>query len=405
MVNSIADLITLEEERQNNQLSLIASENYVSKAVMEATGSMLTNKYAEGYPGKRYYAGNSIVDQIESRTIELAKQVYETDYHVNVQPYSGSPANFGAYTALLKPGDTVLAMSLAHGGHLTHGHAVNATSKFYNFVHYGVSQETEMIDYDQVLALAKEHRPKLIVCGSTAYPMLFDFAAFARISREVGAWLMTDMAHISGLVAGKVHPSPFGHADVITSSTHKSLRGPRGGMIFCRPEFAKAVDRAVFPGLQGGPHMNSIAALGVAFEEALKPSYHLYAKQIIANAKAFAYALQRRGFRLVADGTDTHLFLVDLRPMGVSGNDAQTLLEDIGIICNKNSIPYDVQPPTNPSGLRFGTPAATSRGMKEKEMELLADIITDAITNGDSKIKLAEQVSQLTKKFRIPSHY
>lgn len=404
-VSPITSLITAERERQERELTLIASENYVSKAVMEATGSILTNKYAEGYPGKRYYAGNHIIDEIEEFVIAEAQAAFQTDYHVNVQPLSGSPANLAAYTALLKPGDTILAMSLAHGGHLTHGHTVSLTGQFFNFVHYGVHPETELIDYDQVRELAKTHRPKLIVCGATAYPMLIDFSAFARIAREVGAWLMVDMAHISGLVAGRAYPTPFGIADVITTSTHKTLRGPRGGLLFSRPEFAKAVDKAVFPGLQGGPHMHTIAGIGIALGEAQQPSFGVYAKQIMANARALAFSLQQHGFRLVADGTETHLLLLDLRSTGLQGREAQELLESVGLICNKNALPFDPQPPSNPSGLRFGTAALTTRGMKEKEMEGLADIISAVLRREiDSEVARSE-VESLARRFRIPAYF
>jgi glycine hydroxymethyltransferase len=407
MPNRIGQLMEEEAQRQAQEITLIASENYASKAVLDANGSVLNNKYAEGYAGNRYYAGNRIVDQIEREAIRLAQEAFATDYHVNVQPLSGSPANFAVYTALLKPGDTVLAMSLAHGGHLTHGHQVSVTGQLYNFVHYGVSKETELIDYDQVLALAKEHRPKLIVCGATAYPMFFDFAAFSRIAREVGAWLMVDMAHFAGLVAGKAHPTPFGYADVVTSTTHKTLRGPRSGIIFCRPEFAKAIDRAVFPGLQGGPHMHTIAAKAIALEETLQPSFQVYAKQVVQNAKVLAYSLQRRGFRLMADGTDTHLMLVDVTTAGSSGKLAQERLESIGMITNKNMLPFDPRTPNDPSGLRLGTPAVTSRGMKEKEMEEIADILSVALTSTPSPddADLVERVGSLAKKFRIPAHY
>jgi len=403
-MSQVTALLQAEYDRQQRDLCLIASENYVSKAVLEANGSVLTNKYAEGYPGKRYYAGNRVVDEVENLAIELAQQVYETDYHVNVQPYSGSNANIAAYSAILEPGDTILALSLAHGGHLTHGHPVSLTGKVYHFVHYGVNRETEMIDYDEVLALAKEHKPKLIVAGGSAYPMLIDFAKFARIAREVGAWFMVDMAHISGLVAGKAHPTPFGHADIITSTTHKTLRGPRSGMMFCRPEFAKAVDRAIFPGCQGGPHMHTIAAKAVAFEEALQPSFQQYAHQVVANAKAFAYRLQQNGHRLVADVTDTHVFLIDLRPGKLRGKEAQLLLEQAGLVINMNSIPFDEQPPTNPSGLRLGTPAVTTRGMKEKEMEQLADCIATLLQDPTKVPVVADTVAQLAKKFRIPGY-
>lgn len=400
-MTNIQDLIAAERERQQQQLSLIPSENYVSKGVLEASGSVLTNKYSEGYPGKRYYGGNQIMDQIENHAIELAQQLFETDYHVNVQSHSGSDANLEAYNAVLKPGDTILSLSLAHGGHLTHGHSVSFTGKLYNFVHYEVNKDTELIDYDQVAALAKEHKPKLIVCGATAYPMLVDFNQFAKIAKENGALLMVDMAHFAGLVAGKVYPTPFGIADIITSTTHKTLRGPRSGIIFARPELAKQIDRSVFPGLQGGPHMHIIAAKAVTFTEALLPSFHEYAKQTVANAKALAYALRQRGFRLVADGTDTHLILMDLRGSGVMGKEAQERLESIGLIANMNSVPFDTQPPANPSGLRLGTPGITTRGMKEKEMEIVADCMTAAL-KGTDLTAAREQVAQLSKKFRIP---
>jgi glycine hydroxymethyltransferase len=292
---------------------------------------------------------------------------------------------------------------LPHGGHLTHGHDVSLTSRLYTFVHYGVRQDTELIDYDEVLSLAKEHRPKLIVCGATAYPMFIDFAAFARIAREVGAWLMVDMAHIAGLVAGGVHPTPFGHADVITTSTHKTLRGPRGGMIFCRKEFAKASDRAVCPGVQGGPQVHAIAAKAVALEEAALPGFREYARQTVANAKVLAYRLQQHGFRLVADGTDTHLFLLDLRPGPLRGKEAQLLLEQVGVICNMNSLPFDDQPAGNPSGLRFGTPAVTTRGMKEQDMEVLGDAIASLLQDSTSTGAVAQTIHTLAKKFRIPA--
>lgn len=403
-IQDVQALMEAEKERQQKTLCLIASENYASKAVLEANGSVLNNKYAEGYPSKRYYAGNSVVDEVETIAIQEAQALFETDYHVNVQPNSGSPANMAAYAALLKPGDTILALSLAHGGHLTHGHPVNFTGQIYNFVHYGVNKETEVLDYDEIAALAKEHKPKLIVCGGTAYPMLIDFVKFSRIAREAQAFLMVDMAHIAGLVAGKVHPTPFGHADIITSTTHKTLRGPRSGVIFCKKEFAKMVDRAVFPGMQGGPHMHTIAAKAITFIEDQQPSFREYAKQIVANAKALTYTLQRRGLRLVADGTDTHLFLIDLRGTGFSGKEAQDRLEECGIICNKNSIPYDEAPPMNPSGLRMGTPAVTTRGMKEKEMEILGEAIATVLDKDGDLAAVKETVSQLARKFRIPGY-
>ncbi|MBU6389351.1 serine hydroxymethyltransferase, partial [Patescibacteria group bacterium] len=345
------------------------------------------------------------VDQVELAAIEQAQALFKTDYHVNVQPYSGSPANLAVYTALLEPGDHAMAMSLDHGGHLTHGAPVSFTSKVYNFVQYGVNKETELIDYDQVREMALQHKPKLIVCGTTAYSALVDYAAFSRIAKEVGALLMVDMSHVAGLIAGGVHPSPFGIADVVTTTTHKTLRGPRAGMIFCRPEFAKAIDKAIMPGLQGGPHLNTIAAMAIAFIEAQQPSFRQYAKQILTNAKQLAYSLQQEGFRLVANGTDTHLFLVDLRSTKYLGQEAATVLEDINIVCNKNMIPFDENKPTNPSGLRMGTPAVTTRGMKEKEMEQLAAIIGAALRNERSVEELRAAVATLTKKFRIPLHF
>jgi glycine hydroxymethyltransferase len=394
-------ILESEKLRQQQTLSLIASENYVSKAVLEASASVFTNKYAEGYPGKRYYAGNEFSDELETLAQELAREVFATDYHVNVQPHSGSDANLAVYGALLKPGDTVLALSLAHGGHLTHGHSVSYTGQVYNFVHYSVRQDTELIDYDEVAALAKEHKPKLIICGASAYPMHIDFARFAKIAQLHQAWLLVDMAHFSGLVAGKVYPTPFGHADVVTTTTQKTLRGPRGGMIFSRKEFAKAIDRAVFPGLQGGPHMHTIAAKAASLYEALQPNFRDYAKQVITNTQALAYALQQRGFRLVGNGTDTHLFLMDLRGTGMSGKDAQNALEAVGITCNMNALPYDPNPPTNPSGLRIGTAAVTTRGMKERDMELLADCITAVLTTPEHSA-VAQTVAQIARKFRIP---
>jgi len=403
-IQDIQHLMEAERERQQHTLSLIASENYVSKAVLEANASVLTNKYSEGYPGRRYYAGQEIADKIELSAIAEAQKLFETDYHVNVQPYSGSPANLAIYVGLLKPGDTVLALSLAHGGHLTHGHSVSFTGQIYNFVHYGVNKETEIFDYDEIAKLAKEHKPKLIVCGGTAYPMFIDFAKFARIARDNQAWLMVDMSHFAGLVAGKAYPTPFGHADVVMTTTHKTLRGPRSAMIFCRQEFAKAIDKAVFPGLQGGPHMHTIAAKAIAFIEAQQPSFKEYAKQVVANAKSLVFALQQRGFRLVADGTDTHLILLDLKGTGFGGKEAQERLESVGIVCNKNSIPFDDQPPTNPSGLRMGTAALTTRGMKEKDMEAVADAIADALNREMDTTEVSARVLQMAKKFRIPGY-
>jgi glycine hydroxymethyltransferase len=398
----LQQLIQEEEERQSAELSLIASENYASKAVRETLSTLLTNKYAEGYPGRRYYAGNRVIDEIEKYAQEQARAAFRTDYHVNVQPYSGSSANLAAYHAVLEPGDTILAMGLPFGGHLTHGHPVSVTGKTFNFIHYSVGKDTELIDYDEVLALAREHKPKLIVAGSTAYPAITDYAAFSRIARDSKALLMVDMAHVSGLIAGGVHPTPFALADIITTSTHKTLRGPRGGMIFCRPELAKSVDRSVFPGLQGGPHLHTIAALAVALEEAQTAAFATYAQQVISNAKAMAFALQQRGMRLVSDGTDTHLMLLDLVGTGLGGNAAQLKLEEVGLITNKNMIPYDQNPPTDPSGLRLGTAALTTRGMKEGEMVQIAHIIAGVLGDETTTTAAADAVRTLSKRFRIP---
>lgn len=401
---TVRDLMDAEHDRQQRHLSLIASENYVSKAVREASASVLINKYAEGYPGKRYYAGNKIVDEVELLAMQEAKKLFDTDYHVNVQPYAGSTANMVVYSALLEPGDTILALSLAHGGHLTHGHPVTQSGQLYNFVHYGVNRETELIDYDEVEALAKEHKPKLIVCGGSAYPMLIDFARFNKIAREGQSLLMVDMAHFAGLVAGKVYKTPFGQADIITSTTQKTLRGPRGGVIFCRKEFVSVIDRAVFPGMQGGPHMHTIAAKAVAFIEDQEAGFQAYAQQVVKNAQTMAYTLQRKGYRLVADGTDTHLFLLDLKGTGVYGKEAQERLEQVGIVVNMNALPFDTQPPANPSGIRIGTPAVTTRGMKEKEMEVLAECIAKVLEDKKAMEEVADTVAQLSKKFRIPGY-
>ncbi len=398
----IQELLKAEKERQQRELSLIASENYVSRAVLEASASVLTNKYSEGYPGRRYYGGNEVADKVELLTQREAQAVFHTDYHVNVQPYAGSTANIAAYAAVLKPGDTVLSLSLAHGGHLTHGHTVSYSGTVYNFVHYGVSQETGLLDYDEIAVQAKAHHPKLIVAGGSAYPMLIDWAAFSRIARESQSLLMVDMAHVAGLIAGNAHPSPFGHADIITTTTQKTLRGPRGGMIFCKPELASAIDKAVFPGVQGGPQMHTIAAKAVALSEAQEPSFAVYAKQVVKNAQALAYALQQLGYRLVADGTETHLMLLDLRGSGVLGKEAQRRLEAVGITTNKNLIPYDDQPALSPSGLRIGTAAITTRGMKETEMGVLAECIHTMLSEPQREAEVQAIVHQLTRKFRIP---
>lgn len=375
----LAEAMQQEIHRQKNTIELIASENFVSKAVMAAMGSPLTNKYAEGYPCKRYYGGCSYVDVAENLAIERAKELFGAE-HANVQPHSGSQANFAVYFAFLKPGDTILGMNLAHGGHLTHGSPVNVSGVQYHIVSYGVDQETGRIDYDEVERLAKECHPKMIVAGASAYSRIIDFPRFRQIADEVGAILMVDMAHIAGLVAAGLHPSPVPYADVVTTTTHKTLRGPRGGMILCKKEHAKAIDKAIFPGIQGGPLCHVIAAKAVCFYEALQPSFKEYQQQILNNAAALADALMERGFDIVSGGTDNHLMLVDLRKKGITGKKAEKLLEEVGITCNKNAIPFDPEKPFVTSGIRLGTPAATSRGMKEEDMRQIADVINKTLT-------------------------
>lgn len=390
-----------EEKRQMDVIELIASENLVSRAVLEAAGSVLTNKYAEGYPGKRYYGGCEVVDVAENLARDRAKEIFGAE-HANVQPHSGAQANTAVYFAVLKPGDTVLGMNLAHGGHLTHGSPVNISGQYYNFVAYGVDPETETIDYDQVRSVALEHRPKLIVAGASAYPRIIDFKRFRDIADECGSLLMVDMAHIAGLVAAGLHPSPVPYAQFVTTTTHKTLRGPRGGMILCTQEWAAAIDKAVFPGIQGGPLMHIIAAKAVAFKEALEPSFKDYQSQVVKNAKALAEALKGYGFRLVSGGTDNHLMLVDLTPKGVTGRQAEQLLDKVGITVNKNSIPFDKRKPTVTSGIRIGTPSVTTRGMKEPEMELIASLIDRTLRdreNEDSLKDISEQVKALTSRF------
>ena len=370
----IRDLIKKETERQKKTLTLIPSENYVSKAVREAEGSILINKYAEGYPGKRYYNGNKVVDEMENRARGLVLKAFKLsskEWSVNVQPHSGSPANLAAYLGTLQLGDKIMAMSLAHGGHLTHGHSVSWTGKLFKFKHYGVNDDG-LLDYDEIERLAKEFRPKLIVCGFTAYSRAIDFKRFRAIADSVGAKLMADISHICGLVVGGAHPSPFPYADIVTSTTHKTLRGPRGAFIVSRNPLGEGIDKAVFPGLQGGPHLHTIAAIGVALEEALTPKFRAYAKQIVKNAKALAEELLHLGMKIISGGTDNHLMLIDMTPLGLTGAEAANRLEAEGIIVNKNSIPNDPNRPWNPSGIRLGTPAATTRGMKEKDMIKLA---------------------------------
>lgn len=399
----IADIIEKETRRQQSKLEMIASENFTSIAVMEAQGSVLTNKYAEGYPGRRYYGGCEFVDMAENLAIERAKKLFAAE-HVNVQPHSGSQANMGVYFAVLKPGDTVMGMNLAHGGHLTHGSPVNISGKYFNFVPYGVSRETGYIDYDEVEALAKEHKPNMIVAGASAYPRIIDFAKFAEIAREVGAYLMVDMAHIAGLVAAGLHPSPVPVSDFVTTTTHKTLRGPRGGMILCKEKYAKSIDKAIFPGTQGGPLMHVIAAKAVCLKEALTQEFREYQKQVVKNAKTLAEALMDRGYNLVSGGTDNHLILVDLRNKKLTGKDAEKMLDEVGITVNKNAIPFDPEKPNVTSGIRIGTPALTSRGMKEEEMVKIAGLIDETLMHGKEEIhrkKVAEEVKSLCEAFPL----
>jgi glycine hydroxymethyltransferase len=393
-----------ERQRQRYQIELIASENYVSPAVLVAQGSVMTNKYAEGYPEHRYYGGCEFVDVAEELARERAKRLFGAD-HANVQPHSGSQANGASYLALLKPGDTVLAMKLAHGGHLTHGAQFNFSGQFYNFVHYGVSPETERLDYDAMAELAQKHHPRLILAGASAYPRFIDFPRLRTIADSVGAYLMVDMAHIAGLVAAGVHPSPIPYCDVVTSTTHKTLRGPRAGLILCKAEHAKAVDKAVFPGMQGGPLMHIIAAKAVAFAEALQPGFKEYAQAIVDNAKTLAKHLGHNGLRIVSGGTDNHLILVDVRGVGISGQQAEDVLHEVGITVNKNLIPFDPAPPRVTSGVRLGTPAITTRGFGRVEMETVADCMVRSLhnpTDTDLKHQLREVTRALCERFPVP---
>jgi glycine hydroxymethyltransferase len=399
----IAQAIRLETERQEYNLELIASENFVSEAVMEAQGSVMTNKYAEGYPGKRYYGGCAQVDIAENLAIERAKELFGAD-HVNVQPHSGSQANMAVYFSVLKPGDTVLGMDLSHGGHLTHGSPANFSGKLYNIVFYGVSKDTETIDYDAVERLALEHKPKMIVVGASAYPRIIDFVAFRKIADKVGAVIMVDMAHIAGLVAVGLHPNPVPYAEFVTTTTHKTLRGPRGGMILCRADFAKALNSNIFPGIQGGPLMHVIAAKAVALKEALSPEFKTYQEQIIINAKTLAKELVKHGFRLVSGGTDNHMMLVDLTSTGLTGKVAEEALDKAGITVNKNTIPFETRSPFVTSGIRIGTPAATTHGLREEEMVRVAGFIADALksTENDAKLcSIKDRVNDLMKKFPL----
>jgi len=392
-----------EAERQEHNLELIASENIVSRAVLEAQGSILTNKYAEGYPGRRYYGGCEFVDVAEQLAIDRAKALFGAE-HANVQPHSGSQANMAVYFSQLTPGDTILAMDLSHGGHLTHGSPVNFSGKFFKIVHYGVSQADERLDYTAIGELARTHRPKMIVVGYSAYPRVIDFAEFRRIADEVGAMIMVDIAHFAGLVAAGIHPSPIPHAEFVTTTTHKTLRGPRGGMILCRGQYAKSIDSAVFPGNQGGPLMHIIAAKAVAFKEAQSPEFKSYQQQIVCNAAALAAGLMANGFRLVSGGTDNHLMLMDLRQTELTGKVAQETLDAAHITVNKNTVPFETRSPFVTSGVRIGTPAVTSRGMKEPEMTVIADLITRALQNVGNEAALrsvADDVLALCRKFPI----
>jgi len=399
----VAEAIASELHRQNSGLELIASENFVSQAVLQAAGSVLTNKYAEGYPGKRYYGGCEFVDVAESLAIARAKELFDAE-HANVQPHSGAQANMAVYFTLLQPGDTVLGMNLAHGGHLTHGHPLNFSGKLYAIVPYGVRQDDERIDYDEFERLAHEHRPKMIMVGASAYPRVIDFERIGAVGRAIGAPIVTDMAHIAGLVAAKVHPSPVPHSDFVTTTTHKTLRGPRGGLILCRAAYAKDLDRALFPGIQGGPLMHIIAAKAVCLKEAMEPGFVEYQQQIVANAKRLAGALAAAGFRLVSGGTDNHLMLVDVFSKGITGKVAEAALGKAAITVNKNAIPFDKNPPMVASGIRIGTPAVTSRGMREAEMDTIAGLIARALAATDNDAVLAavrSEVETLCRKFPL----
>ncbi len=404
----IYDAIQHEAERQNTRLELIASENFTSEAVLEATGCVFTNKYAEGYPGRRYYGGCQFADVVENLARERAKKLFHAE-HANVQPHSGSQANQAAYAAVLAPGDTVLGMNLAHGGHLTHGHPLNFSGKTYNIVPYGVRRDDETIDYEELARLAAEHHPKMIIAGGSAYPRIIDFPRFREIADSVGALLLVDMAHFSGLVAAGLYPNPCDYADIVTSTTHKTLRGPRAGMILSRERYAAAIDKVVFPGIQGGPLLHVIAAKAVCFKEAMEPQFVAYQQQVISNARALAATLKDRGFRIVSGGTDSHLLLVDVFAQGVRGKEAEKALDEAYITVNKNAIPFDVNPPLNPSGVRLGSPAVTTRGFRENEMretgELIADVLQGVATGTAQEVLAAvrRRVGHLTERFPLYS--
>jgi glycine hydroxymethyltransferase len=399
----LAEAIAREVARQHEGLEMIASENFVSRAVLEAAGSVFTNKYAEGYPGKRYYGGCEFADVVENLARDRAKQIFGAD-HANVQPHSGSQANAAAYMAVIQPGDTILGLDLAHGGHLTHGHKLNFSGKLYKVASYGVRKDTEVIDYDELADIARRERPKLLIGGGSAYPRTFDFARMRAIADEVGAILLIDMAHFAGLVAGGAHPSPVPHAHIVTTTTHKTLRGPRAGLILCQQQFAAAVDKCVFPGQQGGPLVHVIAAKAVAFGEALQPSFREYAAQIVRNAKVLAEALAEQGFRVISGGTDTHVLLIDVFAKGMLGSEAENALHAAGITVNKNAIPFDQNPPMKPSGVRLGTPALTTRGMREQEMRTIARWISEALDKRSDEAALARirgQVRELADTFPL----
>jgi glycine hydroxymethyltransferase len=401
----IYDAIVAEEKRQRENIELIASENFTSRAVMEAQGSVLTNKYAEGYPGKRWYGGCENVDKVEQLAIDRAKHLFGAE-HANVQPHSGSQANMAVYFAAIKPGDKILTMNLAHGGHLTHGHPANFSGKFYQVTHYGVDATTELIDYDALAKQSEEVRPAMITAGASAYPRILDYPRLRQIADSVGAILFIDMAHIAGLVAAGQHPSPIPHAQYVTTTTHKSLRGPRGGIVLCEGKFAKEIDSMLFPGIQGGPLMHVIAAKAVCFHEALQPQFRDYQRQVVINAKALAAGLSKHGYRIVSGGTDNHLMLVDIRPKDINGRQAQEILDRAGITVNKNAIPFDTFPIFKPGGIRIGTPAVTTRGMKEEEMLDIADLINDALNRRDDAAALEQirdKVRDLTSRFPLPS--
>ena len=400
----IADTIEHERQRQQENIELIASENFTSPAIMEAQGSVLTNKYAEGYPKKRWYGGCENVDVVEQLAIDRAKKLFGAE-HANVQPHSGSGANMAVYFSVLKPGDKMLTMDLSHGGHLTHGNKANFSGKFFEIVHYGVRKDDERIDYDQLAAMAREHKPKMITVGASAYPRVIDFKRMGEIAREVGAYLLADIAHIAGLVAAGVHPSPMEHADFVTTTTHKTLRGPRGGLIMCKEKYAKEIDSQVFPGIQGGPLMHVIAAKAVCFLEAMQPGFKTYQEQIVKNAKALADGMKRNQFRLISGGTENHLMLVDVGAKNLSGKDCQIALDEAGITCNKNTIPFETRSPFQASGIRLGTPAVTTRGMKEQEMAAIADMISEVlmdIKNVDAAHAVRQRVRELTARFPLP---